>query len=166
MPEWCTVFEHVCKSSGTKRTTPQLNALCRRRPHYYGLSCAVSTNERALPYCQNRVHCIWNACWLPIFGQKKVYLRRIALRMGTTSPSSKKTSDDKIGQCRWFTSDSVKERYFFVKKSHLVGLMTTSPKTANLGTTGKYVWSMVSNLKWCLKGRSAMSEVRYGHFMS
>ena len=67
------LFEHVCKASQIKRTTLKLNALCRRSPHYCGISCAVFTNKRAMSYCRILMHCLWNACWLSIFGSKKVY---------------------------------------------------------------------------------------------
>ena len=99
-------FEYVCKALQIKRSTPKSNALCRRRPHYCGNLCAVSTNEpmnvlfriveicsctisemradclylagkrctneRTMSYRRNRLHYLWNTCWLSILCRKKV----------------------------------------------------------------------------------------------
>ena len=43
--------------------------------------CALSTNERAMPYCRNRLHYLWNACWLSIFGRKKVYFSSTSIQV-------------------------------------------------------------------------------------
>ena len=83
MPKWCTAFEYMCKASQIKRSVPKMNALCRRRPHYSGNLCAVSTNERAMPFCRNRLQYLLNTCWLSIFGRKKVYMFRRALTRET-----------------------------------------------------------------------------------
>ena len=47
--EMMQFFQHVCKASQIKRTTPKLNAQCHRRAHCCGNLCAVFYQRKRCP---------------------------------------------------------------------------------------------------------------------